>query len=129
MSRPSAAIAADDARYAPALWSAGLDEEDSGDQEADDHDRGAGLFLPDRAGEAGAGVAARDRAGDHDQGGGPVHGAAQDEVAGRDAVDAHPEEILDPVGGVDVGEAQEAQDRQHQDPDPGAEVAAVDPHA
>src|SRR6185295_19233310 len=101
-------------------------EEDRRDQQPDSDDRGAGAFTADVAGEAGAGVTGEHGARDHDQRRRPVDRTAGDEVGRGHAVDAQVEEVLEAVHGVDVGEPEEAEHRESEDADAGAEVAAVD---
>ena len=47
-------------------------------------------------------------------------------IAAATALIAKREHVLEPVHAVDVGQAEKSENREHQDADPGAEVATVD---
>src|SRR5919107_326710 len=78
--------------------------------------------------EARARVAARDRRERHHEHVRPDDRARGDEVDRCDAVDADGEQVLERVHAVYVREAEEPERRQHQYPDPRAEVPAVHAH-
>src|ERR1022692_1086954 len=72
---------------------------------------------------------AQNRPDRHDQNVRPVHHMRPYEVGRRHSVDAPPEHHLEAVHLMDVVQPQDAQRRQHEDPDARPEVAAVNGHS
>src|SRR5690348_7577448 len=111
------------------------------ERKSDHNDDTAHILLADSPRRARTCIAADNRSHGHEQGHGPIYelimmranalpgqSMRADENRNSHRIDQQPVEVLEAIHLMDIGEAHEAERGQHQDPDPGTEVAAIESH-